>query len=65
MVGAIIVTEVVDRITLNNSTEEITTEEKTFKYLEQTWAKLAAQNDTYFFNDEIKAGIGIATNVIK
>ena len=30
------VTEVVDRITLNNSRDKITTEKKTFKYLEQT-----------------------------
>lgn len=56
MVGAIIVTEVVDRITLNNSTEKITTEEKTFKYLEQTWAKLAAQNGTYFLMTKLRLG---------
>ena len=55
----IMITEVVDRIISNNLADKIATEEKVFKYFEQAYPELAAQDSAYFFNDRIKAGIGI------
>ena len=48
-----------------NPAGKIATEEKMFKYLQETYPNLAMQGSTYISNNVVKAWIGIDTSAVK
>lgn len=48
-----------------NPAGKIATEEKMFKYLQETYPNLAMQGSTYISNNVVMAWIGIDTSAVK